>query len=67
MRIDNRNGTISVLIKAVITLKNIPPELHRRLKKRAQERHRSLNKEIISTLNSATRSGAPSGCRRLDR
>jgi len=39
---------------AAITLKNIPPELHRRLKKRAQEHHRSLNKEIISTLNSAT-------------
>jgi plasmid stability protein len=39
---------------ATITLKNIPANLHRRLKKRAQEHHRSLNKEIISTLNSAT-------------
>lgn len=39
---------------ATITLKNIPAELHRRLKKRAQEHHRSLNKEIISTLHSAT-------------
>ena len=39
---------------AAITLKNIPADLHRRLKKRAQEHHRSLNKEIIATLNSAT-------------
>jgi antitoxin FitA len=39
---------------ASITLKNIPPDLHRRLKKRAQEHHRSLNKEIIATLQSVT-------------
>ena len=36
-----------------ITLKNIPAELHRELKKRAEENHRSLNKEIIATLRSA--------------
>jgi plasmid stability protein len=35
---------------ATITLKNIPAELHRELKKRAEEHHRSLNKEIIATL-----------------
>jgi len=39
---------------ATITLKNIPADLHRELKKRAEEHHRSLNKEIISTLHSAT-------------
>ena len=39
---------------ATITLKNIPAELHRELKKRAEEHHRSLNKEIIATLKSAT-------------
>jgi plasmid stability protein len=40
---------------ATITLKNIPAELHRELKKkRAEENHRSLNKEIIATLKSAT-------------
>jgi plasmid stability protein len=38
---------------ATITLKNIPAELHRQLKKRAEEHHRSLNKEIIATLKSA--------------
>jgi plasmid stability protein len=38
---------------ATITLKNIPAELHRALKKRAEENHRSLNKEIISRLRSA--------------
>jgi plasmid stability protein len=46
---------------ATITLKNIPAELHRELKKRAEEHHRSLNKEIIATLKSAT-----SGTVRLD-
>ena len=38
---------------ATITLKNIPAELHLELKKRAEENHRSLNKEIIATLRSA--------------
>jgi len=37
---------------ATITLKNIPAELHRKL--RTEENHRSLNKEIIATLKSAT-------------
>src|SRR5439155_429524 len=37
-----------------ITLKNIPAGLHRRLKKRAEEHHRSMNKEIIATLKTAT-------------
>jgi plasmid stability protein len=46
---------------ATITLKNIPADLHRELKKRAEEHHRSLNKEIIATLKSAT-----SGTVRLD-
>lgn len=39
---------------ATITLKNIPADLHRELKKRAEEHHRSLNREIIATLKSAT-------------
>jgi plasmid stability protein len=39
---------------ASITLKNIPADLHRELKKRAEEHHRSLNGEIIATLKSAT-------------
>ena len=38
---------------ATITLKNIPADLHRELKKRAEEHHRSLNKEIIATKCSA--------------
>ncbi|MFL6501616.1 MAG: FitA-like ribbon-helix-helix domain-containing protein [Candidatus Udaeobacter sp.] len=46
---------------ATITLKNIPADLHRQLKKRAEEHHRSLNKEIISTLRSAA-----SGTHRVD-
>jgi plasmid stability protein len=39
---------------ASITLKNIPADLHRELKKRAAEHHRSLNGELIATLKSAT-------------
>jgi predicted nucleic acid-binding protein/plasmid stability protein len=37
-----------------ITLKNIPEDLHRKLKKRAEEHHRSLNREVLATLRSAT-------------
>ena len=37
-----------------ITLKKIPADLHRKLKKRAEEHHRSLNKEIIATLKITT-------------
>lgn len=33
-----------------ITLKNIPRDLHRSLKSRAKAHHRSLNKEVIATL-----------------
>ena len=44
-----------------ITLKNIPADLHRQLKKRAEEHHRSLNREIIATLK-----GAASGTHRVD-
>jgi len=39
---------------ASITLKNIPADLHRELKKRAEEHHRSLNREILATLKAAT-------------
>jgi antitoxin FitA len=44
---------------ATITLKNIPADLHRELKKRAEEHHRSLNKEILSILNSAINQSRP--------
>ncbi len=35
---------------STITLKNVPSAIHRTLKSRAKEHGRSLNKEIISTL-----------------
>ena len=35
---------------ATITLKNIPADLHRELKKRAEEHHRSLKREVLATL-----------------
>jgi len=42
---------------ATITLKNIPEDLHRELKKRAEEHHRSLNGEIIATLKMTNQDG----------
>jgi plasmid stability protein len=42
-----------------ITLKNLPSSLHRELKNRAKEHHRSLNKEVIATLKSATGGAVP--------
>jgi plasmid stability protein len=39
---------------ATIALKNIAPELHRELKKRAEEHHPSLNKEVLATLRNVT-------------
>lgn len=39
---------------ANLTLKNVPPELHRNLKKQAKAHHRSLNKEVIATLQAFT-------------
>lgn len=35
---------------STITLKNVPPEIHKTLKSRAKAHGRSLNKEIIATL-----------------
>lgn len=39
---------------ASLTLKNIPPDLHKMLKKRAAEHGRSLNSEAIAALRVAT-------------
>ncbi len=57
--LDNHNGTVMVLHMPTITLKNLPRTLHRELKNRAKEHHRSLNKEVIATLKSATAAAAP--------
>lgn len=48
-----------------ITLKNIPRELHRALKNQAKAHHRSLNKELIATLQSATEKNAPVDVKKL--
>ena len=40
-------------IMASITIKDIPSKLHRRLKKRAEEEGRSLNKEVLRCLEAA--------------
>ncbi len=38
---------------ATLTLKNLPDDLHRRLKARAERNHRSLNREAIRLLEQA--------------
>jgi plasmid stability protein len=43
---------------STITIKDIPPSVHRTLKMRAKAHGRSLNKEVIATLESTLR-GAP--------
>jgi len=49
-----------------ITLKDIPRDLHRDLKKRAAAHHRSLNKEVIATLQNATAATRPLDASALD-
>jgi len=41
---------------STITVKDLPPAVHRTLKDRAQAHGRSLNKEVIITLESALHS-----------
>jgi plasmid stability protein len=38
---------------SAVTLKNVPRALHRTLKARAQGNHRSLNREILATLEAS--------------
>ena len=38
---------------STITIKNLPPDVHRSLKSRAAANSRSLNREIITTLEGA--------------
>lgn len=45
-------------IMSTITIKNVPPSVHRMLKSRANAHGRSLNKEIIATLEGSLR-GSP--------
>jgi plasmid stability protein len=47
---------------ASVLIKNLPDELHRQLKLRAQRHHRSLNKELIALIETAvTEDGVESG------
>jgi plasmid stability protein len=50
-----------------ITLKNLPPKLHRTLKARARAHHRSLNKEVVATLAAATDASTPVDTEALQR
>jgi hypothetical protein len=52
---DIQNASIMVfpMNGATITLKNVPPELHRSLKESAKKHKRSLNQEAIHCLEGA--------------
>jgi plasmid stability protein len=54
-----------VATMANITLKNIPRDLHRALKSRAKAHHRSLNKEVIASLQIVTAEAAPIDAKKL--
>lgn len=41
---------------ATLTLKNLPDHLHRELKQQAAANHRSLNSEVIASLEAVVRS-----------
>ena len=41
-----------------LTLKNVPPELHRMLKARAESNRRSLNREILALLEAQVQAPA---------
>ena len=45
---------------ASVTIRDLPPELHKRLKESAERNRRSLNAEIISMLEYAVPPGRPS-------
>jgi hypothetical protein len=49
--IDNRFGTVYVLVMPDYTLKNIPADLYHRLAAAAAEDFRSVNQEILSRLS----------------
>ena len=36
-----------------VLIKNLPNELHRQLKERAERHHRSLNKELVAIIEAA--------------
>ena len=42
-----------------ITLKGLPRDLHRKMRARAKANHRSLNREVIATLQAATAATRP--------
>ena len=50
-----------------VTIKNIPDELVERLKREAVKEHRSLNKQIIATLEHAVPLASADAKERLDR
>jgi plasmid stability protein len=50
-----------------LTIKNLPRQLHRQLKKRAHAHHRSLNGEVLATLHSAASQSRPVDPARLIR
>jgi plasmid stability protein len=51
---------------SVLVIKNLPPELHERLKRRAAQNHRSLTKEAIAVLEAGTQGQVAPAINALD-
>jgi len=54
--VDNRNASITVASMSTITIKDLPPAIHRTLKTRAKSHGRSLNKEVLAMLEASLHS-----------
>jgi plasmid stability protein len=44
---------------SALLIKNMPPTLHERLRRRAVEHHRSMNREVIAILEKEIGAGQP--------
>lgn len=44
---------------AALLIKNLPPEMHGRLRARAERNHRSMNGEVIAILEGTLQDGTP--------
>lgn len=44
---------------AALLIKNLPPPLHERLRRRAAEHHRSMNREVIAILEKEMEPAGP--------
>lgn len=59
-RVLRSGSSLHSLSMATLTLKNVPDDLHRRLKSRAERSHRTFNREAIRCIEETVAQSAPS-------